>query len=75
MSVLFALAFVAFPYIALEVSLPVGSHTLNAPVGDLAALGLVLVNYKNQTLYTFDGDAAKDAALVKDGKWTPAAAP
>jgi predicted lipoprotein with Yx(FWY)xxD motif len=39
------------------------------------AFGLVLVNYKDQTLYTFDGDPTKDKDFNKDGKWTPAAAP
>lgn len=44
MTFLFALAFVFFPYISLEVSLPLGGHTLNAPLGDLCALGLVVVH-------------------------------
>ena len=37
------------------------------------ANGVVLVNYKNQTLYTFDGDAARDQKAAE--LWTPAAAP
>lgn len=37
------------------------------------ANALVLVNYKNMTLYAFDGDPAKDHE--GDGHWQPAAAP
>lgn len=37
------------------------------------ANAIVLVNYKNQTLYSFDGDPNRDQKT--QGLWTPAAAP
>ncbi|MHB1207922.1 MAG: hypothetical protein ACYCZX_20320 [Rhodospirillaceae bacterium] len=37
------------------------------------ANAIVLVNYRNQTLYTFDGDPSRDQKAT--GVWTPAAAP
>ena len=37
------------------------------------ANAIVLVNYKNQTLYTFDGDPNRDQKTA--GLWAPAAAP
>ncbi|MBX7198857.1 MAG: hypothetical protein K1X51_05725 [Rhodospirillaceae bacterium] len=37
------------------------------------ANAIVLVNYKNQTLYTFDGDPNRDQKTA--GLWTPASAP
>lgn len=40
---LVATALLAFPYIALEVHLPVAGRTFDVPVADLAALGLLLL--------------------------------
>ncbi|MFZ5481823.1 MAG: O-antigen ligase family protein [Myxococcota bacterium] len=41
MRVLAAIAIVAFPYIALEIAVPVGAWDMNAPVADLAAAALL----------------------------------
>lgn len=42
---LLALVFLCFPYIALELSVPVGSRVLNAPVADIAALALLPIGF------------------------------
>lgn len=42
MSVLLAIVLIAFPYINLEIALPIGGWEFNAPLGDLAALAVVL---------------------------------
>ncbi len=60
-------AALAFP--VSNVKMPDGIAAREVP----DANAIVLVNYKNQTLYTFDGDPARDQKTA--GLWTPAAAP